>query len=137
MEWALYLLDDYGSDWSIHFWLESCGILYRVGVFRQGTARDAAEGQLQELRRVASVVAAVAAARDRLERFVFKIQEKVGQEKTPAGTTLLEETQRWLADDTSVGGADPTSEADYADKLSALELAFPVRSIAARLPFRC
>lgn len=95
-------------------------------LFPQGSARDLAESQLQELRRAASTVAAIAAARDRLERFVFKVEEKIGQDTATDGAALLETTQKWLAEGTAVGGSDPTSKADYADKLSALELAFPV-----------
>ena len=81
---------------------------------------------MKALRQAAAAVAAVAAARDRLERFVFKIEEKTSQDKDLDGAALLESTQRWLADGTA-GGSD-MSEADYADKLSALQSAFPVRA---------
>ena len=81
---------------------------------------------MKALRQAAAAVAAVAAARDRLERFVFKIEEKTNQDKGLDGAALLESTQRWLADGTA-GGSD-LSEADYADKLSSLKSAFPVRA---------
>ena len=77
-----------------------------------GSAREAAGSQLQELRRAATAVAAIAAARDRLERFVFKLEEKTA-EGGGDGDAVLAATQKWLAEGTSIGGAEATSEADY------------------------
>ena len=115
------------------------------------SARKAAEAQIFALRERSAAVAALAAAHDRLERFVFKLVAKYsakGEEfPSAAAETELAALQRWLtpADDDEEEGrseeeregedsANAATTAVLAERLAALEAVFPEDAKAEQAP---